>query len=87
MIKICKILKKIYSVDDYYVFSGWCGDSLTIVYKGKEPPKALKTVDYQITGEYQYSKKYGKQLLVSDYKKVGKIKIHKFDKHNPVYLS
>lgn len=77
MIKICKILKQIYNADNYYIFSAWCGEQLTIVYKGDSPPKPLKTVDYQVTGEYQYSKKYGKQLNISEYKKLGKIKIQK----------
>lgn len=81
MIKICKILKRIYNADDYYIFSAYCGEHLTVIYKGKEPPKPLKTVEYQVTGEYQYSKSYGKQLLISEYKKVGKIKIYKPEKY------
>ena len=77
MIKICKILKKIYNKEDYYIFSGWCGESITLVYVGDEPPEPLKTVDYQINGEMVKHKKYGKQLIISDYKKVGKILIAK----------
>ena len=77
MIKICKILKQIYSNDDYYIFSGWCGQALTVIYIGDDPPKPLKTVDYQLTGEMKFDKKHGNQLIVSEYKKLGKIKIQK----------
>jgi hypothetical protein len=59
------------------VFSAWCGESLTLIYKGKEPPKPLKTVDYQVTGSIKWNKKYGNQLNIREYKKVGKIKIYK----------
>ena len=77
MIKICKILKQIYNSDDYYVFSAWCGEDLILIYNGIQPPKPLKTVDYQVTGEMKFNKKYGNQLIISEYKKVGKINIQK----------
>ena len=77
MIKICKILNKIYNKEDYYIFSGWCGESIVLVYVGDDPPEPLKTVDYQVVGEMVNHKKYGKQLIITDYKKVGKINITK----------
>lgn len=79
MIKICKITKQIYNKDNYYIFAAWCGEHITLIYKGDEPPKPLKTVEYQVMGDYQLNKKYGKQLTVREYKKVGKIKIYKPD--------
>ena len=77
MIKICKILKQIYNKEDYYIFSAWCGEDLILVYVGDDPPELLKTVDYKVTGEMVKHRKYGKQLIVSDYEKVGKINIVK----------
>jgi hypothetical protein len=77
MIKICKILKQIYNSGNYYVFSAWCGEPLTIIYSGDKPPKPLKTVDYQVTGEVKNNQKHGKGLIITEYKKIGKIKIHK----------
>ena len=82
MIKICKILKQIYNKDDYYIFSGWCGESITLVYVGDEPPETLKTVDYKLIGEFVKHKKYGKQFIVSECEKVGKINIYKQPRHN-----
>ena len=77
MIKICKILKQIYNKEDYYIFSGWCGEAIVLVYVGDNPPALLKTIDYKVTGEMVKHKKYGKQLIISDYEKVGQIKITK----------
>tara|TARA_R110002153_G_scaffold173631_1_gene326412 strand:+ start:7909 stop:8208 length:300 start_codon:yes stop_codon:yes gene_type:complete len=77
MIKICKIQKLIYSSDCYYIFSGWCGEPITLVYEGNEPPKPLKTVDYKITGEMVKHEKYGNQFFIYEYEKVGAIKIAK----------
>lgn len=77
MIKICKIVKQIYNSGDYYVFSGWCGESITLIYNGERPPKPLKTVEYKLTGEVEKNKKYGKQFVISEFEKIGKIKIYK----------
>ena len=76
-IRICKILKLIYNKDDYYIFSAFSGESFAAVYIGDNPPKPLKTVEYQINGEISKHAKYGKQFKIEAYKKVGKIKIHK----------
>ncbi len=77
MIKICKILKQIYNADDYYIFSGWCGEKITLIYSGDNPPQPLKTVDYKLIGEFEKHEHYGKQFIISEYEKVGKINIHK----------
>ena len=75
MIKICKITRAIYSVADFHLLAGWCGEKLIIVYRGKKPPKPLKTVDYKLVGEFEKSKKHGKQFIIESYEKIGSVKI------------
>ena len=84
MIRIGKITKPIFNKDDYYIFSAWTGEDLTIIYRGDNPPKPLKTVDYKMIGDYSYNKKYGKQLTLREYEKVGKIKIADYN-DEPVF--
>ena len=85
MILIAKIKKQIFNKDDYFVFSAHCGKSVVITYKGDNPPKPLKTVDYKLIGEYKKTK-HGKAFEVTEWKKVGSIPIYKdesyFDRVN-----
>jgi hypothetical protein len=76
-IRICKLTRLVFNKGDFYIFAAFCGEHLTVTYEGDNPPKVLKTVEYQIEGEIVNNKKHGKQLVVRTYKKVGKIKIHK----------
>ena len=76
-IRICKLTRLIFNDDDFYVFAAFSGEHFTVTYEGDNPPKVLKTVEYQIQGDMVKHKKYGKQLVASKYKKVGKIKIQK----------
>jgi hypothetical protein len=76
-IRICKLTKLIFNKDDFYIFAAFSGEHLTVTYEGDNPPKVLKTVEYQIHGEISNHHKYGKQLKADSYKKVGKIKIHR----------
>ena len=93
MIKICKIKDLVFNKDDYYIFSGWCGEHLTLIYRGDNPPKLLKTVYYKVTGEMVKHEKHGNQFVISEYEKAGNVKIHRSkkeyyqnsDKHNQHY--
>ena len=84
MIRICKIKSLIFNDGDYYVFSGWCGENITLVYTGKEPPKILKTVDYKVIGEFENNKKFGRNFVASEFERVGKLKVYK--KEKPTYF-
>ena len=77
MIRICKILGLTYNSDNYYVFSAYCGEHIKLIYTGDKPPKPLKTVDYKVIGEMVNHPKFGKQMIVSEYEKVGKVNIQK----------
>ena len=72
-IRICKLTRLIFNKDDFYIFAAFSGEHFTVTYEGNNPPKVLKTVQYQMEGEIGNHKKYGKQLVVRKYKKVGKI--------------
>ena len=77
MIKIAKLTRLVYKDGNYHIFSGWCGENITVVYEGSNPPKPLKTVDYKLIGEFERNKKHVNRFVITDYEKVGKIKIHK----------
>jgi hypothetical protein len=83
-IRICKLTRLVFNKDDFYIFAAFSGEHLTIEYTGDNPPKLLKTVEYQIHGEFKTHKKYGKRFIMESYKKVGKINIHKDE--NPFNL-
>ena len=76
MILIAKVKKLIFNNDDYFVFSAHCGKPVVITYKGDNPPKPLKTVDYKLIGEYKKTK-HGKAFDVEKFEKIGKVLIHK----------
>tara|TARA_R110000824_G_scaffold47086_1_gene134554 strand:- start:222 stop:422 length:201 start_codon:yes stop_codon:yes gene_type:complete len=61
------------------MFSAYSGENFTIVYIGDDPPKPLKTVDYQVSGVMKMDRQKRKQIEITSYKKVGKIKIHKVE--------
>lgn len=75
MIRIGKIEKLIFNKDDYYIYSAWTGEEITVVYRGDNPPKPLKTVDYKLVGDYSYHPKHGNRFVLSEYEKVGKINV------------
>lgn len=79
MILIAKVKKLIFNKEDYFVFAGHCGKPVVITYKGDNPPKQLKTVDYKLIGEYKKTK-HGKAFDVERFEKIGKVLIHKQDR-------
>lgn len=40
------------------------GKHVSAVYQGSEPPKALKTVEYVLCGEWEKHSRYGKQFMI-----------------------
>ena len=76
MILIAKIRRQIFNNDDYYLFDGWCGKKVVFEYVGDNPPKPLKTVEYQFNGKTEKRAK-GNVFKIEKFKKVGKILIYK----------
>lgn len=66
-----KLKNTIYSNDFYFVFSLVVhgGKKCSAIYDGNSPPKALKSVEYQLHGKWVKSKKYGKQFHIYSFKR------------------
>ena len=69
-----KLLKKNYTNEvgtfHIYWFRAHGGKCNNAIYYGDENiPKPLKTVELQITGEWENHEKYGKRLIIKDWKR------------------
>lgn len=69
-IQIGKLKKKIFTSDDgrYHIYQLRChgGEWMGAVYKGDNPPKALKTVNYQLTGYWENHPRHGKTFIIEN---------------------
>ena len=74
-ILIAKIVRERFNNGhDYHVFtiSIGGGEYPAAIYQGIDPPEVLKTVEYQLTGEWKRHPKWGKQFIIESYKRFQK---------------
>ena len=73
MIVYGKVTHTIFRSEDggFHIFNIRChgGKPLVATYYGEDPPKPLKTVEYEFRGEEVEHPKYGKQLAVDSYRR------------------
>ena len=72
-IQFGKLVKQIYSSSNgmFNVYQLRCGGGRyeTAIFVGDQPPKALKTVEYQLQGRWENHPKYGQQFLIETYQR------------------
>ena len=68
MILIGKLIQKTYSKDKFhlYRFRKNGGKVVSMIFNGENPPKPLKTIEYQVTVTESESAKHGKQYTIVD---------------------
>ena len=74
---IGKITNIIYDSESFSVFSFRHGKKSSIVVFNGQAPKKLKTMEYQISGEYINHSKYGKRLNAEYIQKISPVQIYK----------
>lgn len=76
-IQFAHLIHKTFTNDEgsFHLYRMRChgGRWYSAIYIGNNPPKALKTVEYELTGEWQTHPTYGKQFRIQEYKRSERI--------------
>lgn len=72
-IQFAKLVQKTYSTEDgqFNLYRMRCSGGAweSAVYVGDNPPKALKTVEYQLSGHWYNHPEHGKQFMIESYRR------------------